>query len=110
MIAIDPIGRFAGCSASGRLRPSLHPCARDRVVFGFVQADLVARIGAVLRDERVEEFAQREAGLVELRIGREGGERFRAIVEAGAAGVAAVVTRPGGGGDGLPSEPTSKSS
>src|SRR5271157_4613297 len=73
----------------------------DRVIFGFVDPDLVARIGAVLRDERIEKLAQREAGLVEIRIGNEGGQRFFAIVDAGAARVAAVIARPWGGGDSL---------
>ena len=68
--------------------------AGDGVVFGLVQADLVARIGAVLGDERVEEVAQREAGLVEFRIGSEGGERLDAIVEAGTTGVAARRSSP----------------
>ena len=42
----------------------------DGVVLGLVQPDLVARVGPVLRNERIEKLSQREAGLVEVRIGR----------------------------------------
>ena len=60
-----------------RLAPAI---GGDRVVLGPVDPDFVARIGPVLRDERIQRFAQRKARLVELRIGNESRDSSCAIV------------------------------
>ena len=68
---------------------------RERRIFGFVDAPFVARIGAILRDQRIGADARQKGGLVEIHEGREGRERLCAIVDIRSARVRRFVGRPG---------------
>ena len=68
---------------------------RQRRILGFVEAPFVARIGPILRHQRIGADAGQEGGLIEIHEGREGRERLFAIVDARAARVRRLVGRPG---------------
>ena len=83
---------------------------RKRRILRFVDAHFVARIGAILRHERIGGHARREGGLVEVHERIEGRERLRALVDVRSAGVQRFVGRPWRGATGRPSGPTWNSS
>ena len=66
----------------------------DRVELGLVDPHLVAHVGAILRNQRAEEFPRRETRLIEVSEGSERGQGLGAIVGVGAAGVRAVIAGP----------------
>ena len=68
---------------------------RQRRILGFVEAPFVARIGPILRHQRIGADAGQEGGLIEIHEGREGRERLLAIVDVRSARVRRLVGRPG---------------
>ena len=83
----------------GQVQPAAPAVRGERRELGLVEMDLVARIGAVLRDERIGGRADGEARLVEVGERLERSDRLLPIVDAGPARVAPGVARPGRGRD-----------
>ena len=86
------------------------PPRGNGIVFQPVEADLVARVGSVLRHERIQELSRGETCLIEIGIRREGREALAAIAEARAARIAALGSSPREGGRRLPGDPNWKNS
>ena len=83
----------------GQILP-LAPAARgESRELGLVEMDFVARIGAVLSDQRIGGRVDGEARLVEVGERRKRGDRLLPVVDAGPARIASGVARPRLGSD-----------
>src|SRR3984885_10312410 len=63
-------------------------------MLGFVEAPFVARIGPILRHQRIGADAWQEGGLIEIHEGSERCERLRAIVDPRSARVRRFISSP----------------
>ena len=94
LTAIEPAGNSAGEPDRAGSRPSSSHGPRA-LNTGFVEAPFIARIGPILRHQRIGADARQERGLVEIHEGREGCERLRAIVDPRSARVRRFISSPG---------------
>ena len=97
-----PDGEARRMARIRKVEPAAPAVGGERFEFGGVEMDLVAGVGAVLRDERIGRLADGEARLVEVGERRKRGDRLLPIVDAGPAWVAPAVARPGRGRDAAP--------
>ena len=87
-------GQFRGMSRIGQVLAEAPAMGRERRILGFVEAPFVARVGAILRHQRISADAGQESGLVEIHEGREGRKRLSAIVDIRSARVRRLIGRP----------------
>ena len=100
LTAIDPTGKCDGVGEIRQVLAQAPAVRRKRRVLGLVDAHFVARIGAILRHERIGGYGPQEGGLIEVHERIEGRERLRAAVDIRSAGVQRLVGRPWAGRDG----------